>query len=153
VPWAELKIRFATRRSLDVLFPAGSARRVFIRSSKRYADRSSAGPDWQHEIKWDGYRIIARKEGERVRIWARTGTDYTTCLDRIRWAVAALPIASAVLDGEAVAFGDDGCVNFGALRSLEAQAGALMIAYDLLELDGADMPTMSRMPSSTIAPS
>jgi bifunctional non-homologous end joining protein LigD len=58
------------------------------------ADRPPSGPDWQHEIKWDGYRIIARKDGERVRLWARSGTDYTTCLDRIRAAVAALPIGA-----------------------------------------------------------
>jgi ATP-dependent DNA ligase len=45
-----------------------------------------------HEIKWDGYRIIARKDGERVRIWARTGTDYTASLGRIREAIAALPV-------------------------------------------------------------
>ena len=103
------------------------------------SDRPPSGPDWQHEVKWAGYRLIARNDGSRVRLWTRTGTDYTACLDRIRWAIAALPVRSAVLDGEAVAFGDDDCANFGALRSLEGQAGAVMIAYDLLELDGEDI--------------
>ena len=50
-----------------------------------------AGPDWSHEIKFDGYRLIARKDGERVRLWARTTTDYTASLSRIRGAMAALP--------------------------------------------------------------
>jgi bifunctional non-homologous end joining protein LigD len=102
-------------------------------------DRPPSGPEWQHEIKWDGYRLIGRQQGGRVRLWARTGTDYTRCLDRIRAAVAALPVTSAVLDGEAVAFGDDDCANFGALRSVEGRAGAILIAYDLLELDGEDI--------------
>jgi bifunctional non-homologous end joining protein LigD len=71
------------------------------------ADRPPSGPDWQHEIKWDGYRIIARKDGDRVRIWARTGTDYTAYLDRIRQAMAALPIGAARRNGFQVE-GNDG---------------------------------------------
>jgi bifunctional non-homologous end joining protein LigD len=117
------------------LKPAG-----FILPCQPYlAERPPSGPDWQHEIKWDGYRLIARKDGERVRLWARSGTDYTTCLDRVREAVAALPVTSAVLDGEAVAFGPDGRADFGALRSTDGQANAVMIAYDLLEIDGQDI--------------
>jgi bifunctional non-homologous end joining protein LigD len=90
-------------------------------------------------IKWDGYRIIARKDGERVRLWARSGTDYTACLDRIRAAVAALPIGGVVIDGEAVAFDPEGRLSFTALRSRDGEADALMVAYDLLEIDGQDM--------------
>ena len=63
------------------------------------ADRPPAGPGWLHEIKFDGYRVIARKDGERVRLWARTTSDYSTAFTRIRDAVAALPVESAVLDG------------------------------------------------------
>lgn len=59
----------------------------FVRPCHPYlAERPPSGPDWQDEIKWDRYRLIARKDGLRVRLWARTGTDYTTCLDRIRIA-------------------------------------------------------------------
>jgi bifunctional non-homologous end joining protein LigD len=63
------------------------------------ADRPPAGPGWLHEIKFDGYRVIARKDGERVRLWARTTSDYSTAFTRIRDAVAALPIDCVVLDG------------------------------------------------------
>jgi len=44
-----------------------------------------------HEIKFDGYRVIARKDGVQVRLWARTTSDYTRAFTRIRDAVAALP--------------------------------------------------------------
>src|SRR4051794_40716444 len=70
------------------------------------ADRPPAGPAWMHEVKWDGYRVIARKDGDRVRLWARTTSDYSGAFTRIREAVAALPVDSAVLDGEAVCCGE-----------------------------------------------
>jgi bifunctional non-homologous end joining protein LigD len=63
------------------------------------ADRPPSGPGWLHEIKFDGYRVIARKDGAQVRLWARTTSDYSKVFTRIRNAVAALPVHSAVLDG------------------------------------------------------
>ena len=66
------------------------------------ADRPPSGPGWLHEIKFDRYRVIARKDGDRVRLWARTTSDYSKAFTRIRDAVAALPVDSAVLDGEAI---------------------------------------------------
>src|SRR4051812_26512301 len=66
------------------------------------AERPPAGPGWLHEIKFDGYRVIARKDGEQVRLCARTTSDYSNAFIRIRGAVAALPVNSAVLDGEAI---------------------------------------------------
>src|SRR3954453_21405474 len=66
------------------------------------ADRPPSGPGWLHEIKFDGYRVIARKDGKRVRLWARTTSDYSSAFARIREAVAALPVDNAVLDGEAI---------------------------------------------------
>lgn len=103
------------------------------------ADRPPAGPDWLHEIKWDGYRLIARKSADRARLWARTGTDYTTCFTQIRDAMAALPAESAVIDGEAVVIGADGHAEFTALRGKDGERRAILIAFDLLELDGEDL--------------
>ena len=63
---------------------------------------AACGPDWLDEIKFDGCRVIARKDGEQVRLWAQMMSDYSKAFTRIRDAVAALPVESAVLDGEAV---------------------------------------------------
>src|SRR3954466_12744465 len=76
------------------------------------ADRPPAGPGWLHEIKFDGYRVIARKDGEQVRLWARTTSDYSKAFTRIRDAVAALPVDTAVLDGEAVLMRPDHSFDF-----------------------------------------
>jgi len=48
------------------------------------ADRPPSGPGRLHEIKFDGYRIIARKDGEQVRIWARTTSDYSKASTRMQ---------------------------------------------------------------------
>jgi bifunctional non-homologous end joining protein LigD len=76
------------------------------------ADRRPSGPGWLHEIKFDGYRVIARKDGAQVRLWARTTSDYSKVFTRIRDAVAALPVDSAVLDGEAIVLRPDTSSGF-----------------------------------------
>src|SRR5512133_3582829 len=48
------------------------------------SERPPTGPDWLHEIKFDGYRVIARKDGVQVRRWARTTSDYSKAFTRIR---------------------------------------------------------------------
>jgi len=74
-----------------------------------------------------------------VRLWARTTSDYSKAFSRIRDAVAALPVDSAVIDGEAVVFRPDNTSDFEALRSREGQAEAILVAYDLMEANGQDI--------------
>jgi bifunctional non-homologous end joining protein LigD len=102
------------------------------------ADRPPAGSAWMHEVKWDGYRVIARKDGDRVRLWARTTSDYSGAFTRIREAVAALPVDSAVLEGEAVLLRRDNSSDFDRLLSRRSSSGDLG-CLDLMELDGQDM--------------
>jgi bifunctional non-homologous end joining protein LigD len=60
------------------------------------------GPQWVHEIKRDGYRLIARKRDGRVRLFTRRGFDWTDRYPVICEAVAAIPAPLAIIDGEAV---------------------------------------------------
>jgi len=108
------------------------------------ADRVPAGPQWAHEIKHDGYRFIARREGERVRVFSRRGRDWTDRVPTIVAAMQSLKARSAVIDGEAVVALDDGVTDFGQLRSAMASrnggsAAVFLYAFDLIELDGNDM--------------
>jgi hypothetical protein len=57
-----------------------------------------AGPDWLHEIKHDGWRMIARKDGNSVRLWSRNGRDWTADFPGIVTAIAHLPNDRLVLD-------------------------------------------------------
>jgi bifunctional non-homologous end joining protein LigD len=74
-----------------------------------------------------------------VRLWARTTSDYSKAFTRIRDAVAALPVESAVLDGEAILLQPDNTANFDGLRSRQGQAEAVLVAYDIMEADGQDV--------------
>ena len=87
------------------------------------ADRPPSGAGWLHEIKFDGYRVIARKDGASVRLWARTTSDYTKAFTRIRDAVAAMPAEHAVIDGEAVLIRPDNSFDFEGLRSRGRPSG------------------------------
>jgi ATP dependent DNA ligase domain len=96
------------------------------------------GPGWRHEVKHDGFRTLARKQGERVDIWSRYGTDFTAKFSNIAAAVGALPVDNALIDGEAVAFLPGGHSDFAALRTKAGGARASFVVFDLLSLEGQD---------------
>jgi bifunctional non-homologous end joining protein LigD len=98
-----------------------------------------SGADWLHEIKHDGFRIIARKEGKRVRLYSRPGNDLTHRFTLIVDALSLLRARSCILDGEAVACGEDGIALFERIRYRHHDASVFMWAFDLVELNGDDL--------------
>jgi bifunctional non-homologous end joining protein LigD len=74
-----------------------------------------------------------------MRLWARTTSDYSKAFMRIREAVAALPVQSAVLDGEAILLRPENTSDFDGLRSRQGQAEAILVAYDVMQLDEQDV--------------
>jgi bifunctional non-homologous end joining protein LigD len=102
-------------------------------------DRPPAGPGWLHEIKHDGFRILALKQGERVQIWSRRGADFTGRFTRIADAVRGLSADEAVIDGEAVVFQNDGRSDFHALLTKRGWLVAALVAFDVLRLNGDDL--------------
>jgi bifunctional non-homologous end joining protein LigD len=80
------------------------------------APRPPCGAIWLHEIKHDGFRVIARKEGNRVRPYSRPGNDLTHRFPLIVQALAQLRPRSCIIDGEAVSCGDDGIASFDRIR-------------------------------------
>jgi bifunctional non-homologous end joining protein LigD len=98
-----------------------------------------AGPGWLHEVKHDGFRTLIWKQGERIDVWSRYGTDFTGRFLNIASAVAALPAENALMDGEAVVFLPGGHSDFAALRTKSGGARASYVAFDLLSLDGEDL--------------
>src|SRR5260370_21151702 len=98
-----------------------------------------SGGLWLHEIKHDGFRIIARKDGERVRLYSRPGNDFTRRFPLIVEALARLRSRSCIIDGEAVCCDDNGMPNFDRIRYRRYDASVFLYAFDLIELSGNDL--------------
>src|SRR6266851_2119789 len=97
------------------------------------------GEAWLHEIKHDGFRVMARKDGARVRLYSRPGNDLTHRFPLIIEALARLRSRSCIIDGEAVSCGDDGIASFDRIRYRHHDASVFLYAFDLVELDGDDL--------------
>jgi bifunctional non-homologous end joining protein LigD len=69
------------------------------------------GPRWAFEIKHDGFRFIARRDGDRVRVFSRNAMDWTDKVPAIVEALAALQVKSVTLDGEGVVVDDQGATS------------------------------------------
>src|SRR5438034_4277783 len=98
-----------------------------------------SGGQWLHEIKHDGFRVIARKDGDRVRLYSRPGNDLTWRFPLIVEALAKLRSRSCIIDGEAVACDDNGMPNFNHIRYRRHGASVFLYAFDLIELNGDDL--------------
>src|SRR5215218_7300460 len=81
------------------------------------ANRVATGPEWVHEIKHDGYRLIVRRDGDRVRLYTRRGYNWSGRYPLIIDAIRRLKVRSVVIDGEAVVCGEDGRSDFDKLHS------------------------------------
>ncbi|MGE8391622.1 DNA ligase D [Pseudomonas sp. BIGb0427] len=98
--------------------------------------------DWRYEVKFDGYRILARIEGDEVRLFTRNGHDWTARLPRQAKALARLGLHSAWLDGEMVVANEHGVADFQALQNAFDQQRDEQILYYLFDvpyLNGMDL--------------
>jgi len=98
-----------------------------------------SGPGWLHEIKHDGFRILARRDGAGVRLITRAGNDFSGRFPFIAMAIGKLPVRSCLIDGEAIVCDESGLAVFELIRRHGALASAVHCAFDLLELNGEDL--------------
>jgi bifunctional non-homologous end joining protein LigD len=92
-----------------------------------------------HEIKHDGFRLMARRDGAGVRLLTRNGHDWARRFPLIREAVAALRARSCLIDGESIAFEHDGLAAFELLRGRRHDHHVTLCVFDLIEIDGTDL--------------
>jgi bifunctional non-homologous end joining protein LigD len=105
-----------------------------------------AGQNWVHEVKFDGYRLLARIDGGRARLKTRSGLDWTEKFTSVKKALEALPVVSAFLDGEVVVETDKGTPSFADLQADLSEGRSDRFRYyvfDLLHIDGVDLSRAS----------
>lgn len=101
-----------------------------------------AGDGWIHEVKYDGYRILARIDAGVVRLYSRNRNDWTKKFPEIAQALAGLPLENGWLDGEVVILDDKGRSSLQALQNALSgtnRAEAIYYAFDLPYLNGYDL--------------
>jgi bifunctional non-homologous end joining protein LigD len=107
------------------------------------ADAAPAGDDWLHEIKYDGYRLLAWVDGTDVRLLTRNRKDWTARFQPVAQALASAGLRGAVLDGEVGVELEDGRTSFQALQNvLRAEGSERQLRFwlfDILYLDGEDL--------------
>jgi bifunctional non-homologous end joining protein LigD len=124
-----MSLRERTRRSLGLIDPCLPSP----------AERPPRGPGWLHEIKHDGFRITARRDGAGVRLVTRHGNDFSHRFPLAVAAISALPGRSFLIDGEAIVTNGDGLAVFDLIRRARHGDKAVLCVFDLIELDGEDV--------------
>jgi ATP-dependent DNA ligase len=105
----------------------------------KLVDAPPRGPEWLHEIKYDGYRMHARLDRGRAQLLTRTGLDWTHKYPPIAAALSTLPAKRAYLDGELCGVLPDGKTSFSLIQAASdvGNTGTLVFfLFDLLYFDG-----------------
>src|ERR1700745_3425260 len=95
----------------------------------RLVPEAPDGPDWLHEIKYDGYRLHARLDRGAVKLLTRTGLDWTHKYPAIAKAVAELDARQAYLDGELCGVGPDGTTSFNIVQLASDRGNAAAVRF------------------------
>jgi bifunctional non-homologous end joining protein LigD len=111
-------------------------------AAHQLVDAAPNGPEWLHEIKFDGYRMHARLDHGAVRLLTRTGLDWTHKYPAIADAVSSIGARQAYLDGELCGVRPDGITSFSMIQAASDSGNAAALVFflfDLLHLDGEDL--------------
>ena len=108
-------------------------------------DAVPTGSGWLHEVKYDGYRALIAIAKGKAKVFTRSGLDWTDKFRAIADAAAKLPVATALIDGEIVAF-KNGKPDFSTLKNAISAGGDMtFFAFDLLQVDGEDLTGLANI--------
>ncbi|MCU1118074.1 DNA ligase D [Stenotrophomonas muris] len=111
-----------------------------------HRDSAPDGARWLHEIKWDGYRLLADLHDGEVKLRSRNGLDWTDDFPEVVQAVQALPVRDARLDGELVVLDKEGRSDFAALQRVIDGSSKQPLRYIVFDLPGVANADISRAP-------
>ena len=103
------------------------------------AAKPPSGPGWLHEIKHDGYRMMVKRDVDRIQVLTRNGHDWTARFPLMVAAAEAIRAKSFLIDGEGVVCDESGIPMFDRMRYRRNDANVFLYAFDLLSLNGHDL--------------
>lgn len=143
VPDKELKInskrnlltnKKITTVKIKVNLPKSSFPTIIHPQLATFVDTPPTGSEWLHEIKFDGYRIIAFKQGKSVRLVSRNNRDWTNHFKNIKDAISRLPYPNIILDGEVVILDEHERSNFQLLQNSIGVKGPIPFLYTIFDI-------------------
>ena len=140
----------AILRKCEIMAPMSKIRRMAGPTSPptwikpqlaKLVEKAPDGPDWLHEIKFDGYRMHARLDASRAQILTRRGNDWTDKYPTIAKSIAVMPAQNAYLDGELCGLLPDGKTAFNLIQNATdtGEGSLVFFLFDLLFLDGENL--------------
>ena len=137
------KLRSKEDQVENLLHNLPSAKPRFIEPMKaRLVDSPPTTGDWSYELKFDGFRACAVKDGVKVSLISRNGNELRSRFPEIAEAMKELPVDECVIDGEIVALDEEGRSSFQLLQSIELEgrkAPLRFYVFDLLQLGGRSL--------------
>lgn len=124
--------------------PAG-VRLSFIRPMEpELVEQPPLGDGWSHEVKFDGYRTQVVKDADGVRLFTKTGIDWTVKYRALATEAGTIEAETFIIEGEVIVTNEDGLSDFHALRSAITRRpqDLYLVAFDLLHLNGHDLRDM-----------
>jgi len=132
-----MSVTIPTRRGAELASPPAWIKPQLAKLVETVPD----GPDWLHEIKFDGYRMHARLDRGRVQILTRRGNDWTEKYPTIAKSIAGVAARNAYLDGELCGVLPDGRTAFNLIQNATdtGEGSLVFFLFDLLHLDGENL--------------
>jgi bifunctional non-homologous end joining protein LigD len=115
-------------------------------------DKVPSGERWIHEIKFDGYRVQMHIANDDIKVFTRRGNDWTKRFRKVAADAYLINAGSAIIDGEIVVPAADGTTDFSVLQNeLKGKSAKIvMVAFDLLYLNGHDLRKLPLLERKTI---
>ncbi|CDX60016.1 ATP dependent DNA ligase [Mesorhizobium plurifarium] len=126
--------------------PAGDVRLSFIRPMEpELVEQAPKGDEWSHEVKFDGYRTQLIKDADGVRLYTKTGVDWTSKYRALAAETNGLRAESFIIECETIVTNEAGLSDFHSLRSAltKRPQDLYLVAFDVLHLDGHDLRDMA----------
>lgn len=144
--WSKQELKKTAKKKVTLNLPITPMPNSITPQLAKLMSRPPAGDDWLHEVKWDGYRILAFKDGNRVRLFSRSQNDWTATFPSVVDAIKKIPVKQAIFDGELILLDENNRSNFQLLQNAiksNLKPAFIYYVFDLLYYQKWDIRSLT----------